>query len=102
MEPKKYLAVFILPAPKPENARIRDALEYHSGGDFKMAFTYGAKGQSSIIGYLFTTNKPLYEIGFGTAVLNEDSFLLLELGDLCAEQGLNVAYQWMQAHRARR
>ena len=100
MSLRKYLVIFMFPTMKKENAWVKDALESHSGGDFKMVFTYGIKEQPSIVGFFFTTSKPHFEIRFGNSVLNEDSYLLVEVGDRCSEQNLNVAYQWMQSHKS--
>lgn len=92
---RRFLAVFLLDKPQPEHARIKDAIAHHSDGDYKLAFTHGA----GTVAYLFSSNTHPRDMGFG--VLNQDSYLVVEVGDVCSEQHLNVAASWIYDHRTR-
>ena len=98
---RKYLAVFVLPITQPEHAKIKDAIKHHSEGDFQCVFTHGVRNEggklASTIAYVFMSESHPRNMGFG--VLNQDSYFVVELGNTCSEQGMNLARGWMRRHR---
>lgn len=98
-ELRKFLVIFVLPVAQAEHARIAAAVKDHSDGECQIAFTWAAPkpDKSAVVAYLFTSEIHPGDMGFG--LLNQDSFLLVELGDLCAEKGMNVAAAWMRRRR---
>ena len=98
---RKFLAVFLLPSPQAEHARLVEAIAYHSDGDYKLAFRQGMK-DGAVVGYLFTSASKAQEMGFGQVLLNEDSYLITELGENYAVEGHNVAEAWLRSKRATR
>lgn len=92
---RKYLVVFVLPAPKAEHARIEEYMRrYAYGGDFKRIFIAGPT-----VLYLLTSEHLAGEIDFGTAVLNGDQYLVVEVGESFAHQDLQKAGHWLWEHR---
>lgn len=89
----KYLAVFLLPKPRPEHKQILDVIKEASGGDFKAAFV-----GSNCIGYLFKSNLLPWQISFSKILFNDDSVLIIEVGDSFSHQNLRVAENWLKAH----
>lgn len=93
---RKFLALFILPVPEEEHAQIVEVIRHASKGDFKPAY-FGAGGG----GFLFTSDLMPWDIGFGKILMNNDSLLIVELGDLFAQRNLKVAENWLKAHQSR-
>jgi len=100
--PKKYLGVFILPKPQNEHKRLPEAIAHHSGNDFKLAFRQSMRDGSAVVGYLFTSATRPYDMGFGQVLLNGDQHLIVELGDMYSEEGLNVAGAWLRSRQPAR
>lgn len=94
---RNFLAVFLLPAPQREHAQIVEIIRQASGGDFKSAFA-GAQ----CIGYLFTSELKPWDISFGKVLMNNDSVLIIEVGELHAQQNLRVAENWLTARLPRK
>lgn len=99
---RKFLLVVLVPKKEPEHETIKRAVEHHSEGDFQLAFLQAGKKPDVpfVIGYLFTSEADPRNMGFG--LLNQDSFLLVELGDHYAEAQLSVAASWLRRHQPRR
>jgi hypothetical protein len=93
----KYLAIFLLPKPLDEHVRIKRYIETISVGDYEKAFI-----ASGVIAYLFTAGIPASEMDFSTMTLNQDSYLIVELGESFAHSQLNLAGTWLWNHRLRR
>lgn len=92
---RRYLAVFILPEPEYEHKEIINIIKDISKGDYKAAF-FGGK---QCVGYLFTSETVPWEIPLGKVLMNNDSLLVIELGDLFEQRNLRVAENWLTAHR---
>lgn len=88
-----FLAVFLLPVPQQEHREIVDVIRRVSDGDFKSAFV-GAQ----CIAYVFASEVKPWDLGFGKVLMNNDSVLIVELGELYAQQNLRVAENWLAAH----
>ena len=101
-----YQLTVVSPALDREHARIREAVETHSGGDFvevwkQAAAVPGAKAAGGDIpfsvGYLFSTTSLPSEMGFG--LLDRDASLLIEVTTLHWEDRMSVARNWLERHR---
>ena len=90
---RNYLAIFLLPKPHREHGHLVEIIREVSGGEFKAAFV-GAQ----CIGYVFASELLPWDIGFGKVLMNDDSVLIVELGELFAQQNLRVAENWLKAH----
>lgn len=95
---RKFLAIFILPTPQKEHARLVDAVAYHSDGDYTLAFRQGMK-DGAVIAYFMTSASNPWEMGFGQVLLNQDKHLILELSERHWLDRMNVAEAWLKAHR---
>lgn len=100
-KPRKFLAVFLLAKAQPEHARLNDAVHHHSGGDYKLAFRQAYRDGSAVVGYLMTSTTRPYDMGFGQILLNGDRHLIVEVGDMYAEDGLNVAGAWLRSRQGK-
>lgn len=89
-----YLALFNLPKPQREHAQIINVLKDFSGGDYKMAFAGG-----TCVAYLFSSDKRLRDLSFAKIIMNDDTVLIVELGELFTHQNLRVAENWIAAHQ---
>ncbi|MDQ3039742.1 MAG: hypothetical protein M3R16_08100 [Pseudomonadota bacterium] len=96
---RKYLVVFNVPKSEPEHASIKEALQDHSAGDFQLAFMHaGPKpDRPFVVAYLFTSDRHPRNMGFG--LLNEDAYLLVEIGDGFAARHMSRAEDWLRKHR---
>lgn len=94
---RKYLLIQCFKKPMPEHAAIENNLRSQAS-DVKLAFTAPDNSGGGVVGYLFTTDAPLRDLAYGP-LMNEDRLLVVELGDRCLEQGMNVATAWIRSHR---
>lgn len=94
--PANYLAVFLLPKPQREHARIVDVIREASNGDFKAAFV-----GSGTVGYLFSSSLPPWKLDFGKVLMNDDAYLITEVGNAFSQARLGSAEGWLKAHAAR-
>lgn len=94
---RRFLAVFLLPKLETEHAAIVDCVRAHSEGDFKQIFATANRSEGGALGYVFTSDTPPWQMGFG--LLNPDRVLVVELGNQYSETGLNVAGAWLRAHQ---
>jgi hypothetical protein len=74
------LGVFILAKLQAEHGKLPDAITFHSGGDFKLAFRQSFRDSSAVVGYVFTSRTRPYHMGFGGVLLNGDQHLIVKLG----------------------
>lgn len=91
---RNYLAVFLLPIPQHEHLQIVEVIRAASKGDFKQAF-FGAFGG----GYLFCSELHPWDLDFGKVLMNDDSLLIVELGEAFTHRNLRIAENWLKAHR---
>lgn len=95
---RTYLAVFILPVAKREHKGIISVIKDASGGDYKAAFIGASKG-SNCVGYLFTSHRLPWELSFSKVLLNDDSLLIVEVGEKFAHLNLGKAEAWLKSRR---
>lgn len=103
---KLFLLTVVSPALDMEHARIREAVQVHSEGDFvevwkQTATVRGAKAAGEqipfAVAYLFSTTSHPSEMGFG--LLARDSYLLIEVTTLHWHEKMSVAKHWLERHR---
>ena len=106
MKRKNFLLVVQSPALQAEHARIKDAVHYHSGGDYIEVFkeTSAPRGSKAsgteipfTVAYLFSTETHPTEMGFG--LLTGDTYLLLEVGATNWADGFSRVRLWLDRHR---
>lgn len=90
---RTYLAVFLLPKPRPEHKQLADIIKDVSNGDCKAAFV-----GSGCIGYLFKSHLMPWQISFSKVLFNDDSSLIIEVGETFSHQNLRAAENWLKAH----
>lgn len=107
-KPRLFLLLVVSPSLEAEHARVRDAVQFHSDGDFTEVFKQaaalpGAKATGAeipfTVGYLFSTTTHPGDMGFG--ILDRDRMLLIEVTSFHREAGLSVAGGWLDRHRVR-
>lgn len=95
---RKFLGVFWLPVPQPEHAKIIEVLKSASKGDCKQVFAFGDVKKGATLGVLFTCDSKPWHVDFSRVLLNEDKYLLIEVGDLSCHFGLGIAETWLRSH----
>ena len=106
MERKNFLLIVQSPALQTEHAAIKDAVQYHSLGDFIEVFkeTSAPRGARAsgveipfFVAYLFSTQNHPSEMGFG--LLTGDRHVLLEVGSTTWVDGFSRVRDWLDRHR---
>ena len=95
---RTYLAVFILPVAKLEHRGIIDVIKKASGGDYTTAFIGASRG-SNCVGYLFRSHRLPWELSFSKVLMNDDSLLIVEVGEKFTHLNLGKAEAWLKSHR---
>jgi len=90
---RTYLSVFLLPKPQQEHKEIINVIKAISRGDYKSAFV-----GSGAIGYLFTSEMLPWQISFSEVLMNDDSVLIVELGEKFVQCNLGAAEGWLKSH----
>lgn len=92
---KPYLALFGLPKPAQEHVGIVGVIRAASGGDFKQFPVPGG------MGFVFMSETKPWELSFDRILMNGDTLLITELGDV-VHQGYGAAAGWLNSHFPRR
>ena len=93
---KPYLAIFALPKPTHEHAKIIEVIRVASSGDFKQFPIPGG------IGFVFTTEQMPWHLSFDEILMNTDSMLITEMGENVANRGFGAAAGWINSHFPRK
>lgn len=93
---KEYFALFSLPKPTYEHAKIADVIREVSGGEFKQ---FPAPGG---IAYVFSSETKPWNLSFSTILLNTDSVMIIEIGEEVATSGFGAMAGWINARRPRK
>jgi len=93
---KSYLAIFGLPKPTYEHAKIVEVIRAASGGDFKQFPVPGG------MGFMFTSDELPWNLSFSTILMNTDSVLIAEIGTNIHHQGFGAAAGWLNSHFPRK
>ncbi|KAF1003327.1 MAG: hypothetical protein GAK28_04766 [Luteibacter sp.] len=88
-----FFAVFGLPKPTYEHAKIVDVIREASGGDFKQFPVPGG------IGFVFATNIKPWNLSFDRVLLNGDTVFITEItrGSF-VQRGFGAASGWINTH----
>lgn len=93
---KEYLAIFVLPKPTYEHAKIAEVIKEASKGDFKQFSLPGG------IAYVFSSEIKPWNLTFSTILHNTDSVLIVEIGEEVTHGGFGAVSGWLNTHRPRR
>ena len=93
---KPYLAIFGLPNPTYEHAKIVEVIRAASGGDFKQFPIPGG------MGFVFTSEELPWNLSFDRILMNTDSVLVTEMGENITHRGFGAAAGWINSHFPRR
>ncbi len=91
----RYLAVFQLPRPTREHAKIDDVIRSGAtGGDFKKIVL----GASTVL-YLFDAPRRPHELSFSRILLTGDEVAFFEIGEYFTANGFRTLQGWLNSHR---
>lgn len=90
----RYLAIFNLPKPTYEHAKIDDVIRDASGNDFKKIVL----GKSTVI-YLFDSSIKPHNYSFSRVLLEGDEVAFFELNDYFQATGFRTLQGWLNSHR---
>ena len=91
-----YLAVFGLPKPHPEHAKIVDVIRAASGGEFTRFV------QPPGVWFCYESETPPWLLDFGKILHTGDTRMIVEIGDRLALVGYGAMEGWLNARRPRR
>jgi hypothetical protein len=89
---KPYFAIFGLPKPTYEHAKIVEVIRAASNGDFKQFPLPGG------MGFVFTSEELPWNLSFDRILMNTDSKLIFEIGSNVTHQGYGAAAGWLNSH----
>lgn len=84
-----YFAIFGLPKPQPEHAKIKDVIHEASGGDYKQFIVPGG------IGFVFKSKVLPWNLGFGKILHNGDTRFITEISRFHYHDGYGAAGGWL-------
>ena len=93
---KEYFAIFNLPRPTYEHAKIVDVIRTISDGDFKQFPVAGG------IAYVFSSDTKPWNVSFSKILLNTDSVAIMEIGEEFSHAGFGALAGWLNARRPRK
>jgi hypothetical protein len=90
-----YLMLLNIKSPQPEHAKIKTVLDSVSGGTARAVY-FDKHGGA----FLFSSKLNAGQIHgrFGGVLLNEDFYLIVELGQDWAAFGQGIAAGWLNTH----
>ena len=80
-----YFAIFGLPKPHPEHAKLIDVVRDASGGDFKQFIVPGG------VGFVYKSKVLPWNLGFGKVLLNGDTRFITEISQVHYQEGYGAA-----------
>lgn len=89
----RYIAIFNLPNPTYEHAKIDDVLRDASSNDFKKVVL----GKSTVM-YLFDSSKKPHHYDFNLILLDGDEVAFFEVSDYFHAVGFRVFQGWLNSH----
>lgn len=90
----RYIAIFNLPKPTYEHAKIDDVIRGAGGNNFKKVVL----GASTVI-YLFDSNNKPHTFDFSRILLTGDEVAFLEVGEYFTATGFRSLQGWLNSHR---
>lgn len=105
MKRRSFLLLISSPELQEPHARIVQALQFHSDGDFieilkQTSAPRGAKVSGEpipfVVAYLFSTETPPSQMSFGT--LTHDRYVLVEVGQATWVDGFSRVRAWLERH----
>jgi len=89
----RYIAVFNLPNPTYEHAKIDNVISDASGNNFKKVVL----GKSTVI-YLFDSSKKPHHYSFSLILLDGDEVAFFEVNDYFHASGFRALQGWLNSH----
>ena len=90
-----YLALFGLPKPQREHAKIIEVIRNASGGDFKQFIVPGG------IGFMYESENLPWDLSFSQILHAGDTKLIVEIGEKVQLDGYGAAAGWLNTRRPR-
>lgn len=90
---KLYFAIFNLPKPQAEHAKIVEVIREVSSGDFKQTVVSGG------VAFAFASETKPWHLSFSKILHNTDSVMIFEIGDEVVISGYGAIQGWINAHR---
>ena len=90
----RYIAIFNLPKPTYEHAKIDDVIRGAGVNDFKKVVL----GASTVI-YLFDSNNKPHNLDFSCILLAGDEVAFFEVGEYFKAIGFRSLQGWLNSHR---
>jgi hypothetical protein len=91
-----YLAIFGLPKPQREHAKLAEAIRSVAGDDFKQFIVPGG------VGYVYESETLPWNMPFGQILHNGDTRIIVEIGEKTLMDGYGAAVGWLNTRRPRR
>lgn len=93
---RTYLAIFGLPKPQWEHAQIVEViLAAAVGGDFKQFPVPGG------MGFMYESETLPWNMPFGRVLMNNDTSMIVEVGEKVSLTGYGAAAGWLNVRRPR-
>lgn len=90
----RYLAVFQLPNPTYEHAKIDEVIRDASGSDFKKVVLGG-----KTVMYLFDSKNKPHTFDFSRILLTGDEVAFFEVSEYFTATGFRAFQGWLDSHR---
>lgn len=91
----RYIAVFQLPRPTYEHAKIDDIIRgAATAGDFKKTVL----GSSTVL-YLFDSSEKPHNLSFSKTLMSADEVAFFEVGEYFTATGFRALQGWLNSHR---
>ena len=92
---RSYLAIFGLPKPQREHAKIVEVIRAVSGGEFKQFFVPGG------VGFVYDSEELPWNLSFSQILHTGDTKIIVEIGEKVLLEGYGVAEGWQNTRRPR-
>lgn len=90
----RYIAIFQLPKPNREHAKIDEVIRDASGNDFKKVVL----GANTVV-YLFDSSTRPHNFSFSRIMHTGDEVAFFEVGDYFTSDGFRTLAGWLNSHR---
>jgi len=92
---RMYLAMFWLPKPQREHAKLVEVIRAAAVGDIKQFPITGG------VAFMFESEVLPWNLSFSKILLNGDSRIIFEVGEKVSMDGFGAAQGWLNTRRPR-
>ena len=92
----RYIAIFHLPNPTYEHAKIDDVIKDASGDIFKKVVL-----GSATVFYLYDSHIRPHDLSFSKILLTGDEVAFFEVGEYASLIGFGALRGWLNSHRSK-